>query len=782
MGGIGLLVRADVRRRWLALVLIGLLVGSVGAAVTASVAGARRSVTAYERLADLTGQPDATIISFVDPGFLDTVSALPEVEETWPLRAVVGQILDSPEISYLSVIAGPPRPPGLFTPLVIDGRLPDDDEAGEVAVAEGLAREADIALGDRVPLGLLTQEQFESFAEGFGQPDGPTVDLEVVGTFRVAGNDATEQVGILGSPAFAALAEGGGGGDGAMIRLTDVPGAEARFAAGVLEASAEFDLPPEAAELGAYDLKMAVDDRESSIASARVVSRGLLLVGAVGLLVGLLGVVQTLLRHQSRGLGAQPVLGAVGLDRRQRVVASVLPFLVVSTTIAVVVCVGGAIALSPLLPIGSSRRIEPSPGIEVNAAVLAAGAVVSVVVFVAVAGVVALRLVRYRPRAERPGPSLFGRWTRTGVPLPMAIGTGLALDRGRSGSAVSVRAALVGGIVAVATLVGASAFAISLDRLVETPARYGSPGDLLVADARDDLVDELMADPDVVAILQTRGFDLVVDGSRRDALSAEVLEGSIGFNLLDGRTPTGPAEVALGPELADRLEVGVGDRVTIGGAGTPATVVGLVLARGDVGDRYAGSVLVDDEVRRAASGDGAGGGYREVLFDYDEGVDIEAKAAALGETWEVERFDPPRRIADLAQIRNLPLVLAGAAALLGIVLLTHALVVTVRRRGHDLALLRALGGRPRDTMASVLAMTVVIVVIGVLAGIPLGFLLGNLAWRAVAASLYVADDLAVPSGVLAACLPVALGVGLLAAAIPTRRASRLEVAEQLRRE
>ena len=73
------------------------------------------------------------------------------------------------------------------------------------------------------------------------------------------------------------------------------------------------------------------------------------------------------------------------------------------------------------------------------------------------------------------------------------------------------------------------------------------------------------------------------------------------------------------------------------------------------------------------------------------------RSRRLSEQLEVERIVPPIRIRDLAQIRNLPLVLAAAAGLLGVVLLGHALVVTVRRRGRDLALLRALGARPRQT-------------------------------------------------------------------------------------
>ena len=242
MGGLGLLVRAETRRRGIALVLIGLLVGGVGAAVTASVAGARRSETAFDRLAERTGQPDATLVSFVDPGFLEEVISLPEVETVWRMRGVVGRGFDLPTVNFLSVVAGPPRPDGLFEPLVEEGRLPADDAVGEVAVSQGLADAADVSVGERVRLGMLTQEEFESFYEGFGLPDGPTVDLEVVGTFMVWGNDSNEQVGILGSPAFAEVAADAGGGDGAMFLLSDEPGAVERFEAGVLAASEDFDL------------------------------------------------------------------------------------------------------------------------------------------------------------------------------------------------------------------------------------------------------------------------------------------------------------------------------------------------------------------------------------------------------------------------------------------------------------------------------------------------------------------------------------------------------------
>ncbi len=779
MPALGLLLRAEVRRRWLAIVLIGLLAGVVGAATVAAVAGARRTSTAYDRLAEESGAPDATIISFVDPGFLDEVLALPEVEDAWPLRGVVGQALDVPEVTYLTVVSGGPRPDGLFSPLVVDGRLPADDAVGEVAADVDFAEQAGVEVGDRARIGFLTQEEFESFDTGFDEPDGPVVDMEVVGTFRVAGNASTESVALLGSPAFSSLAADAGGGDGAMVRL--MPGAEAaaRFAAGVEEASSHFGLPPNAAELGSYDLKLAAADAARNHASADVVARGLLLVGLAGLVIGGFGVGQALVRHQSRAVGTNPALPALGLDRRERIGALVTPFVLIAAPVAAVTTAVGAIALSPLFPIGSARELEPSPGVDVDLAIVLLGVGAVVVAFVGLVVLASRRSLR-PPRRERASRHSLAGWsTRTGMPLPVAAGARLALEPGAGRNTVPVRAALVGAVVAVAAVVGATALAASLDRLVDTPVRYGSPGDVSVADAQDELFAQLDADPDVEAVLETHGFDLVLDGVRSDALSATVRKGSIGYDYLDGRSPSGPAEIALGPDLADRLDVGIGDPVEVGDDGQSATVVGIVLARGDTPDTYSRVAIVDDELRAQPAGEGS---YREAEIRYAPGVDVEAAAQELALDWEVDTSSTPARIADVAQVRNLPLVLAGAAAVLGLVLLGHALVVTVRRRGHDLALVRALGARPRDTAWTVATMTATIVVIGVVVGVPVGLIVGNLAWQQLAGSLDVATDLAVPALVLALCLPVALLAGLAAAALPTWRAAHLHVADLLRRE
>ena len=58
---------------------------------------------------------------------------------------------------------------------------------------------------------------------------------------------------------------------------------------------------------------------------------------------------------------------ALGMTRRERVSALVLPHLV-SAAVAALVTVAGGIALSAVFPIGALRIAEPHPGREVHAA------------------------------------------------------------------------------------------------------------------------------------------------------------------------------------------------------------------------------------------------------------------------------------------------------------------------------------------------------------------------------------------------------------------------------
>lgn len=156
---------------------------------------------------------------------------------------------------------------------------------------------------------------------------------------------------------------------------------------------------------------------------------------------------------------------------------TVAPALVAGAMIAPAV----ATALSPLFPVGLARRFDPDPGLHADATVFVAGSLVLLLVLSVVATMSGARLVEQTARREighlgAPGlTDRVARWLRP----PPATGLRFALSAPRTLS-VPVRPALVGAFLGVLGLVGVAVVGTSLDRLVDTPARWGTPWDVAV--------------------------------------------------------------------------------------------------------------------------------------------------------------------------------------------------------------------------------------------------------------------------------------------------------------
>ena len=87
-----------------------------------------------------------------------------------------------------------------------------------------------------------------------------------------------------------------------------------------------------------------------------------------------------------------------------------------------------------------------------------------------------------------------------------------------------------------------------------------------------------------------------------------------------------------------------------------------------------------------------------------------------------------------ARIEDLPLALGAFFALLASATVAHALVTTVRRRRHDLAVLRAIGFTRRQTRGAIAWQSTLLAVAGLVVGVPVGIAVGRIAWR------WLADD------------------------------------------
>ena len=80
----------------------------------------------------------------------------------------------------------------------------------------------------------------------------------------------------------------------------------------------------------------------------------------------------------------------------------------------------------------------------------------------------------------------------------------------------------------------------------------------------------------------------------------------------------------------------------------------------------------------------------------------------------------------------LPLALAAFLTLLALAAVGHALSIGVRRRRHELAVLRALGLTRRQSRLVIATQASLLALIGLAFGIPLGVALGRTLWRAAA--------------------------------------------------
>lgn len=117
---------------------------------------------------------------------------------------------------------------------------------------------------------------------------------------------------------------------------------------------------------------------------------------------------------------------------------------------------------------------------------------------------------------------------------------------------------------------------------------------------------------------------------------------------------------------------------------------------------------------------------------------------------------------------------AGAAVALGL-----TLVASVRRRRHELAILRAIGFTPRQLQWSVVWQAGIVALTGIVFGVPLALALGRWLWTLFAEEIGAVPAPVVPAlSVVAACL-IAVALSMCLSALPGRLAARTPAAAAL---
>jgi len=139
-------------------------------------------------------------------------------------------------------------------------------------------------------------------------------------------------------------------------------------------------------------------------------------------------------------------------------------------------------------------------------------------------------------------------------------------------------------------------------------------------------------------------------------------------------------------------------------------------------------------------------------------------------------------VAGLDSTRSIPVVFAVVVAVLGAASLVHLLLVTVRRRRGEFAILASLGANGRQLAASVGSLATALAVIAVLVGVPLGLVVGRLGWTALANGIGSPTPAIVPVPLISAGIVAVVLVANVVGAVPAGRARRVRPAETLRSE
>ncbi len=804
--GVGFWARRDLAARWRSLLALGLIAGVAGGITLAAIAGARRTDVAYTRYKAATASPDAIVFGTQVGGEnvdYSPVEQLPEVAAAgrFALAAIViaGHDVKGQPIGTLA-----PADTRLYRtaarPLLEAGRLPDPHRVDEIVVNRAAAATG-LGVGDRVT--LRTSNDLTAFYGQAPTTGGPTIHARVVGV----GDSTMDHVFQPDQPGFFP--------SGALLARygSEDLSPEVRVAPGhIAEATNLVVRLKPGADLAAFHRDVArvlhVENADGAVPGSAVPIRdladddkriehatdlervGLLLFAAATALAGLVLVGQAIARSVYAMAEDVPTVSALGMRRGDIVRALVAPQLLV-VGVAAAVAAGVAVALSPLFPVGLAGRLDPDVGVHADPLVLVPGAAVVALVVLAAAGLAAWRARRARPLDVHPRPSVLGRAARATLPLPIGLGAGLALERGRGPRSLPTRPAIVGAVAAVTGVVACFGLLHGIDDALTTPARSGQiwdataffddPAGLQTAEHY------VRTNADVVAAGRMERAPVTVRGTEIPLYTVTALRGNRPFATIAGRAPRGDAEVALGPSSARVLHLGVGDRVALrqGDHHVTAIVTGLVLLPQTPHSSFDQGGWVTPAGFARVEG-------RPSERERTEEVSVVASfrhhpAAALAAMHratklEVDPISTPQDVLNLRNVRPLPRALAAFLVLLGAAALGHALVTAVRRRRHELAVLRAVGFTPRQTATTVAAQAGTVALVGLVVGIPLGVILGRLSWRWVADATPLVFSPPVAVAVILVGIPVTIVVANLLAAAPARRAARIRPAVALRTE
>jgi hypothetical protein len=543
--------------------------------------------------------------------------------------------------------------------------------------------------------------------------------------------------------------------------------------------------------------------------SFRFQAAGLWFLSAFAVVAAILVGGQMLARQTFMSSSDFPTLTALGFRREGLVLVGLARAAAVGIS-ASLVAVIVAVALSPLTPAGDARYAEPNPGIAFDWSALGLGALSIVAAAVLLAIVPAWRAARIgaaRTSGAR-GPALRSSriaagFARASMPPAGVVGARLAFETGRGATSVPVRSTVVAAAFGIAVLIAATTFGSSLTNLIDSPELYGLGWDAFLTHYGDG--PDLRTRADALLRLQgvedvSIGVDVPLDaeGKRLLGLGLRKLRGDAGPPIVEGREPKTPTEIALTSKTARRLDARLGGtvqmRIPFGEAPRREfTVVGrTVIAPFGFVDADPGEgafLTIDGALRLVPDGVEIGGFVSDAYVRFAPGARREEVVAAAASIFDrqPDEFgegprDTPADIVSFGRVQNLPLALGGILGVVAALTLVHTISSSVRRRRHDLAILKTLGFERRQLRATVAWQASALTIASIALAVPAGVALGRWTWHLLAGQIGVVPAAVVPAATVAVIIPAAILLANAFAAIPGAAAARLQPARILRAE
>ena len=786
MASLWIWTRCQWRRRLGGALAVTVLFAVALAVVLTAAAGARRTQTAYPRMVEAVGagdllvNPDLGVDTELD---FDAVEALPGVAGlgvTAGMYAVPPDDRGRPDFALPMMSLASADGEAAYTidrPLLTDGRLPDPDAVEEVLVDPELAELLDVSVGDETTVLVPdlssppTEDQEPEFV-----PLPVTVTGIGLSTSQILTDETFDLRVMTLTPAFFEAYRPAVGYWGLSVDLEDAsPEGIAAF-----RRSVDALVPDEGIEYRSQ----AVDDD----AVARAVEPQVFAVAAFAALVALAAIVvvaQAMVRPLVLDRDEARTLQAVGLTRRTLFAGGMLRTVLLAT-IAALGAIGLATAASSRFPTGFVQRAEPSPGTDLNLAIVGGGAAIAVVLVTVLVALPIWRGAGLRATdtaVRRPGRTVeaLRSW---GVGPAAVSGVHFALEPRPGRSAGRVWSSLLGGALVVAIASAAITFGASLTHLVDDPALYGWAWDASAATSgRLPTVEQALDADERVARWSRLSFNrLVLDDVTIPAVGVSPVADAITPTIVEGTAPTGPDQVVLGNRTMERLGTSIGDQVTAtapDGTDHPLTVVGVAVFPG-IGT-YSGS-------ERTELGTGAMvtlGALDDLGPPVDKGalvIDLapdvdrdafraETESLLLAADRDADEAvvaitaERPTDIVALDRVRDAPWLVARLLALLMLTQIAVALVAAARARRRDLALLKTVGFVRRQAAATMGWQSITALTIAVVLGAPVGVALGRALWTALGDRLGVVPAAVTPVGpLLVLTAALFLGGGLISLA------------------